>query len=54
MTKPPPQALMVDPESFRGSPPSVTPGPERRKCVYHGYSARTHAHEVRLHQHGSR
>ncbi len=34
MEKPPPQALMVDPESFRGSPPGVTPNPDRRKCVY--------------------
>ena len=24
---------MVDPESFRGSPQSVSPHPERRKCV---------------------
>ncbi len=50
MTKPPPQALMVDPESFRGSPLSVTPNPDRRKCVSCGCLPACTEDEVKLHQ----
>ena len=33
MQKPPPQALVFDPESFRGSPPGVMANADRRKCA---------------------